>query len=190
MEIRPANENDNAALQVLQAKCPQGTTLMVSTINTPDFFARVKAYKDYKVYVACENERIIASAACGIRDAVVNGQVVKIGHQFQAFVHPEYRGRRIAAELTQIREQYLKQRGAILAYALIMEGNIPSMRHVERQYYKHHRTLVMPGISVFKEMDFKCFGKIRPLKVADLDVVADLLNNCSYCLKVLLLKYL
>jgi len=45
MEIRPANENDNAALQVLQAKCPQGTTLIVAAVNTPDFFARVKAYK-------------------------------------------------------------------------------------------------------------------------------------------------
>src|SRR4030042_2456410 len=120
MEIRPANENDNAALQVLQAKCPQGTTLIVAAVNTPDFFARVKAYKDYRVYVVCENGRIIGSAACGIRDAAVNGKVVKIGHKFQAFVHPEYRGRRIAAELTQAREQYLKPRGAVLPSSLIM----------------------------------------------------------------------
>src|SRR4030043_1585988 len=112
MEIRPASEKDNAELQKLQAKCPQGTTLIVSTVNTPDFFARVRAYKDYQVYVACENDRIIGSAAWGIRDATVDGRVVKIGHQFQAFVHPEYRGRRIAGQLTQIREQYLEQRGA------------------------------------------------------------------------------
>jgi predicted N-acetyltransferase YhbS len=177
MEIRPAKESDAAALKVLQAKCPQGTTLVVSAVNTPDFFARVKAYKDYEVYVACENDRIVGSAACGIREAVVNGQVVKVGHQFQAFIHPEYRGRRIAGQLMQTREQYLKQRGAVLAYSLIIEGNIPSMRHVERQKYRCHRTLVMPGLSVFREMDVKSFGRIRTLTVSDLDAVANLLNK-------------
>jgi hypothetical protein len=58
-----------------------------------------------------------------------------------------------------------------------MEGNAPSMRHVERQYYRRHRTLVMPGLSVFREMEYKCFGRIRPIIGADLDAVAELLNK-------------
>lgn len=53
MVIREATADDNSELQQLQAKCPQGTTLIVSTVDTPDFFARVKAYESYKVYVAC-----------------------------------------------------------------------------------------------------------------------------------------
>ena len=177
MDIRPATVSDNSELQKLQAQCPQGTTLVVLTVNKPDFFARVKAYDDYQVYAVCEDDRIIGSAACAVHDGIVNGQVVKVGHQFQAFVHPEYRGRRIAGQLLQIREQYLEQQGAALAYALIMEDNTPSTRHVERQGYKRHRTLIMPGLSVFKEMDVRPFGRIRAATVNDLDAVADLLNR-------------
>jgi hypothetical protein len=62
--IRDAMLDDNEELQELQGQCPMGTTLIVSTVNTPDFFARVKAYESWKVLVACENSRIIGSAAC------------------------------------------------------------------------------------------------------------------------------
>jgi hypothetical protein len=54
MNIREAVPEDNGELQELQAKCPQGTTLVASTVNTPDFFARAKAYESHKVFVACE----------------------------------------------------------------------------------------------------------------------------------------
>lgn len=111
MDIREARADDNLELQELQARCPQGTTLIVSTVNTPDFFARVKVYEDFKVYMGCEDNRIIGSAACAVRDAVVNGKTVKVGHEFQLFVDPEYRGRRIAGQLHQVREDYLKHQG-------------------------------------------------------------------------------
>jgi len=65
MNIRDATIEDNQELQELQAKCPQGKTLIVSLVNTPDFFARAKAYGSYKVYVAYEDNQIIGSAACG-----------------------------------------------------------------------------------------------------------------------------
>jgi hypothetical protein len=45
MYIREATPNDNEELQRLQAQCPQGTSLIVSTVNTPDFFARAKAHE-------------------------------------------------------------------------------------------------------------------------------------------------
>jgi len=98
MVIREARADDNLELRELQARCPQGTTLIVSTVNTPDFFARAKVYEDYKVYVACEGNRIIGSAACAVRDAVVNRKIAKVEHEFQLFVDPEYRGRRIAGQ--------------------------------------------------------------------------------------------
>lgn len=177
MDIREAIADDNLELQELQARCPQGTTLIVSTVNTPDFFARVKVYEDYKVYVECENNRIIGSAACAIREAVVNRSVTKIGHGFQAFVDPESRGRRIAGQLHQVRENYLRQRGAVLAYTLVMEGNVPSLRYIERQGFKRHRTLVMPGIMVYKEMDTTSSGRIRSIVPEDFATVANLVNQ-------------
>jgi hypothetical protein len=38
MYIREAVPEDNYELQQLQAQCPQETSLIVSTVNTPDFF--------------------------------------------------------------------------------------------------------------------------------------------------------
>lgn len=177
MHIREAMPDDNDELQELQAKCPQGTTLIVSVVNTPDFFARAKAYESYKVYVACEDNRIIGSAACAIRNAVVNGNIRQVGHQFQLFVSPDYRRKGIASKLYQQREDYLIQQGVVLSYALIMEGNVPSVRYVQRQGFKLHRTLVMPALAVFKEMDVESRRKVRPIKSEDLVAVADLLNE-------------
>jgi hypothetical protein len=39
MDIREARPEDNEALQALQLRCPQGQKLIVSAVNTPDFFA-------------------------------------------------------------------------------------------------------------------------------------------------------
>jgi len=177
MYIREAVPEDNDELQELQAKCPQGTTLITSVVNTPDFFARAKVYESYKVYVACEDNRIIGSTACAIRNAVVSGKIRKVGHQFQLFAAPDSRRKGVASQLHQHREHYLSQQGVVLSYALIMEGNVPSMRYIERQGFRHHRTLVMPGLPVFKEMDVQSRGMVRSTSPEDLAAVADLLNE-------------
>jgi GNAT superfamily N-acetyltransferase len=177
MYIREATSDDNGALIALQGKCPQGTTLIVSTINTPDFFARAKVYEDYKIYVMCDDKYIIASAACGLRKARINDKVQKVGHEFQTFVDPEYRGKRIAGQLHQVREDYLIKQGSVLSYAIIMEGNLPSMQHTERQGFKRYQTLVMPSIAVFQEMTTTQRGNIRPMVLEDLPTVTEVVNG-------------
>jgi GNAT superfamily N-acetyltransferase len=177
MYIREAVPEDNHELQELQAKCPQGTTLITSVVNTPDFFARAKVYESYKVYVACEDNRIIGSAACAIRNALVSGKIRKIGHQFQLFAAPDFRRKGVASQLHQHREHYLSQKGVVLSYALIMEGNVPSMRYIERQGFRYHCTLVMPALGVFKEMEVRSWGAVRSARPEDLAAIADLLNE-------------
>ncbi|MFB0547188.1 MAG: GNAT family N-acetyltransferase [Anaerolineae bacterium] len=177
MYIREAMPDDNDELQELQAKCPIGTTLIVSTINTPDFFARAKAYESYKVFVACEDNRIIGSAACAIRDAVVNGNTCRVGYEFQAFTSPDHRRKGVAKQLRQHIEDHLIQHGAVLSYLLIIEGNRPAMRVVEGQGFKLHRTLVMPTLLVHKQIDVPSEGKVRSIVSEDLVVVAELLNE-------------
>lgn len=177
MHIREATLDDNAELIELQARCPQGTTVIVSTVNTPDFFARAKCYEDYKIYAVCEDTQIIASAACALRSVLINDKIEKVGYEFQAFVAPEYRGRRIAGQLHHVREEYLKKQGAVLSYGLIMEGNTPSIRHVTRQGFRRYRTVVMPTISVFKEMALPSQSNIRSVIPEDLPAVANLLNT-------------
>jgi len=177
MYVREATPDDNDELQQLQARCPVGTTLILSTVNTPDFFGRAKAYESYKVFAACEDDRIIGSAACALRNALVNGEIRRVGYEFQAFVSPDYRRRGVATQLHQQREAYLTQQGAVLTYALIIEGNHPAMRYIEIQGFKRHRTLVTRTLLVYREMGVPARGKIRPITFEDLDTVADLLNK-------------
>jgi len=176
MYIREALHEDNYDLQKLQAECPQGRSLIVSTVNTPDFFARVKAYGSYKVYVACEKDRIIGSGACAMRDAVVNGKTRRVGYEFQYFTSPNHRRKNIARRLRRRIEAHLVQCGAQLSYALIMKDNLPSMRLFQGEGFKLHRTLLMPAIAVRKEMDVHSETLIRPAQFQDLTNIADLLN--------------
>lgn len=177
MEIREAVPDDNDALKKLQAKCPQGTDLIVSVVNTPDFFARAKAYNSYKVYAACEGDTIIASGACALRSALVSGKISRVGYLFQTFVHPNHRKKNLAKSLLQNMEDHLKQNGAVLVYGLIMEKNLPSIKLVESLGFKLHRKLVMPSIAIRKEVAIPSREKIRSATSDDLTNVAKLLNE-------------
>ena len=177
MYIREATPNDNEELQRLQAQCPQGTSLIVSTVNTPDFFARAKAYESYKVYAACEGDRIIASHACALRNALVNGKLSRVGYSFQTFVHPNHRKKNLAKRLLQHMEDHLIQNGAVLVYGLIMEKNLPSIKLIESIGFRLQRKLVMPGLAVRKEIDLHSRTKIRSASSEDFENVAELLNE-------------
>jgi N-acetylglutamate synthase-like GNAT family acetyltransferase len=177
MHIRDALPIDNHDLQALQARCPQGTTLVVSTVNRPDFFARVKAYETSRVLVAFEDDRIIGSAACAVRKATINDRPALVGYLFQAFVAPEQRRKGVASQLLRERENYLSEQGVDLIYTLIMDGNIPSMKYVESHGYDLKRSVVMPGLAVKEEMEVPSLGSIRPASVSDLEAVSELMND-------------
>lgn len=177
MYIRDATPQDNEELQELQAKCPVGTTLIVSMLNTPDFFARAKAYESWKVFVACEDDRIVGSGACAIRDGIVGGEIRRVGYQFQAFTSPDHRRQGVGTLFHRHVENYLASEGVALSYLTIIEGNVPAMRLVESHGFELHRTLVMSGLMVFKEMDVAPTARIRPVESGDLSTVARLLNE-------------
>jgi GNAT superfamily N-acetyltransferase len=177
VNIREATPNDNHELQRLQAKCPQGTKLIVSLINTPDFFARAKAYGSYKVYLAYEDNHIIGSAGCGMRKTIINGDIRQVGYEFQYFTSPGYRGKGVAKQLHKQIEDHLTQQGVVLSYLLVIEGNFPAMHLFESLGFKRHRILVMPGLALYKEVDIPPQGRIRPVSPNDLAVVAELLNG-------------
>ena len=177
MNIREAKPDDNKGLQGLQAKCPQGTAISVSIVNTPDFFARTKAYETCKVYVACADNQIIGSAALAIREAIVNSEIMRVGYEFQYFTSPDYRRKGVAGALHKHIEDYLASQGAALSYLLIMEGNLAPQQLFESQGFRLHRTLAMPILSVYKKVDVASRGMIRAITSEDLSCVADLLDD-------------
>ncbi|MBU1695542.1 MAG: GNAT family N-acetyltransferase, partial [Proteobacteria bacterium] len=177
MEIREAIPDDNDALQFLQSKCPQGTDLVATAINTPDFFSRAKAYEMYKVYVACDGNQILGSTACGFKNVIVNGKIKLVGYGFQAFVAPESRRLGVASKLHQHREEYAAQQGASLFYTLVIEKNIPAMRYIERRGFYLYRTIIMPGLAIYKKMNTATEKQVRAAREEDLGALVALANK-------------
>jgi GNAT superfamily N-acetyltransferase len=177
MEVREATSSDNQVLQALQARCPQGTSLIATVVNTPDFFARAKAYQEYRVYAASEHDQVIASAACGLRRAVIGAELHQVGYEFQYFTDPDHRGRGAARRLRESIEAWLVDRGASLSYALIMEANFPSIRLFEGQGFRRHRAVQLHVMLVYKEFDMAVHRVVRPIQAADYAAVAELLNR-------------
>ncbi len=153
MHIREAEPHDNDALQALQARCPMGTTLVVSTVNSPDFFSRAQAYEWSQVYVACEGQEIVGSAACATHQAALGGGVGKVGYEFQYFIAPDCRRRGVARALHERIAEQLRAQGAQLTYLVVIEGNMPAMRLFEGLGFERFRTLVMPSLVVYRKMD-------------------------------------
>jgi GNAT superfamily N-acetyltransferase len=175
--VRAAIAGDNQALQDLQAQCPMGASLIVSAVNTPDFFARAKAYERYQVFVACYNDRIIGSAAAAIREAMINGDQRRIGYEFQYFTSPDYRKQGVAEMLHRRIEDYFNNERIVHTFLVIMEGNTPSIRFFERQGFKLYRTLAMPTVFSYRTVEVPPVGQVRPITPEDMADVAELLNE-------------
>lgn len=175
MQIREATPADNEALQAIQANCPMGASLIVSTVNTPDFFGRAKAYEWYRVYVAEEGGEIIGSAACAIREGLIDGRSHRIGYEFQYFTAPEARHRGVASRLHHHIEAVLDEEAVSLSYLIILEGNVPSMRLFEGLGFIRHCAFPMAALIVYQEMEtLPMRGNARPAALADLDQIAAL----------------
>ncbi|MFN0071974.1 MAG: GNAT family N-acetyltransferase [Chloroflexota bacterium] len=177
MEIRDADQSDNDALQALQSRCPQGSSLVVTTVNTPDFFARIKAYPQYRVLVATDQARIVGSTAVGIRPAWLGEQQSRVGYVCQVFVDPAVRRQGIAGALISAAGEYLEDESVPLAYTLILDDNFASRRTFERQGYRHHRGVSMRVLAVRGSVTIEPRGKVRSAQSDDLAAIAALLNE-------------
>jgi GNAT superfamily N-acetyltransferase len=177
IRIRLATPEDSEDLQAIQEQSAIGTDLMISPVNAPDFFARTRAYQQCQIFVACDGNAIVGSAACALRTLIVGGEKQKVGYEFQYITAPDYQKRGIAGRLRKQIEAYLKERGASFSYCLIMENNLPSMHMCERNGFELYRTLVMPIIFVNRPVPAQSGALIRPATSADLDRVADLMNE-------------
>src|SRR5262245_21675534 len=177
IRIRLATPEDSEDLKAIQEQSAIGTDLLISPVNAPDFFARTRAYQQCQIFVALDGDQIVGSAACALRTLIVGGNKQKVGYEFQYITAPDYQKRGIAGRLHKQIEVYLKESGASFSYCLIMENNLPSIHMCERYGFLLHRTLTMPIIFVNRPVPVESGVKIRPATSADLEVVADLLNE-------------
>jgi GNAT superfamily N-acetyltransferase len=177
MEIREATQSDNAPLKELQTQCPMGTSLVVTAVNTPDFFARARAYSRPKILVASEGDRIAGTGACAVERARIRGNPETVGYEFQFFTSPEFRRTGVASTLHRYIESYLSENGAILTYCVIMEGNVPSIRLIESHGFKKFRTLAIRSHQVYRQMEVPSTGTIRTATKEDLGAITNLMEG-------------
>jgi len=175
--IREATEANGEALPRLQARCPQGTDLVVSTVNTPDFFGRARVYERCRVYAAYVDGELVGSAACALRPGRVGGDIVPLAHLFQGFVDPSHRQNGIANALLRRAETSATAQGAALSYGLVMGGNRPSERLMESLGFVAHRELTMDVLTVAAPVAVERPERVRRAGVDDLPAIAALVES-------------
>ena len=175
--FRKANKDDNDSLILLQRKCPQGTNLVLGLDSSPDYFARSKPYEDWRVFVAVENDKIIGSAGCAVRDTFVGGRLLKTAFLYGLMVDPQHRRKGIAKKLHTNLEQFALKRDVDLIYLIVTEENIPSMNLVANMGFRRVKDCAVFSLMVYKKHLDTGDGVVRSMVEGDVPKVVDLINN-------------
>jgi GNAT superfamily N-acetyltransferase len=178
MDIRLAVQRDGAELLRAMADAPQRlNNLVVTLLNEPDYFARARAYDNATIFVAEDDGEIAGSAACAIRDVLIDGQWRQAGYEFQYFTAANHRRKGVAGRLHDAIEAHLRRKGVALSTAIISANNDPSLRFFEGTGFAPHRDLNVYFLTVFPHLDLQTGRTVRAAKTADLPAIANLINT-------------
>jgi GNAT superfamily N-acetyltransferase len=176
IKVREATEDDNWALIELQRKCPMGTRLALRLNGSPDFFARSRAYEDWHVLVATEDEKIVGSAAYTRKEAVIDGELVETVYEYGFIVDPERRRRGIASMLQGQIEESVRT-DVDLLHLNITADNLPSINLFTKlgfERVKECRACMLMAYRRHRPVDDL---HIRNMTQADVSDVVNMLND-------------
>jgi ribosomal protein S18 acetylase RimI-like enzyme len=177
MEIREANKEDNDALLELQKKCPMGVNFVVAVDTSPDYFVRSQPYPDWHVFVATENQQIHGSAACTIRNMLVQGKPVRAAFAYGMMVDPDKRGKGIASQLQKHIENYAAKQKADLCHLLVMEGNVPSIKLCQKMGFEQIKDCTYFSLMVYKHEQLQSEPNIKTMDETDVENVVSMMNG-------------
>jgi len=177
IKVREATEEDNQALIELQADCPQGTNLILKVDSSPDFFARSRSFKDWRVLVAVDNGRIVGSAAYAVSDVLVEKTPVKAAYEYGFMVDPKERRKGIAANLQEHIERCAKRKNVDLLTLSIIEDNLPSMNLFTKTGFKKVKDCATFSLMVYRKLKLAHEANIRRAEKKDLEEVVALINE-------------
>jgi GNAT superfamily N-acetyltransferase len=175
--IREAVEGDNDALNVLQKRCPMGTSLVLGVDSSPDYFARSKSFKEWHVFVATEEDVIVGSAAFAVDDTYIGGRRVKTAYEYGFIVDPVHRRKGIAGKLQRHIERVALDGGVELLHLDIIEDNVPSLGLFLKMGFERVRDCVTVSLMPYRKQRVVAEGNIRGMEEADVDDVAGLINE-------------
>jgi GNAT superfamily N-acetyltransferase len=175
--IREATERDNDALNELQKKCPMGTSIVLGVDSSPDYFARSRPFKDWHVFVAAENDTVIGSAAFAIMDTYIEGRKIKTAYEYGFVVDPLQRRKGIAEKLQRHIEDVALENDVDLLHLDIIEDNIPSLGLFSKMGFEKVKDCTTISLMPYKKQRITAEGNIRSMEEADVEYVADLINE-------------
>lgn len=176
MYLREATVLDGHALRQIMERTPQRVTGFDFVVNTPDFFARARLYEQATVFIVEEQGRIAGSAACAVRNVLIDGRPYRVGYEFQYFTAAEHQGRGVARQLRVHIEEYLLRHGVELTTAITSDNNLASIRLFEGQGFQCHRHLDLRLVAVLPHHDMRADVPIRRATPSDLPAMAHLIN--------------
>ncbi|MGH2558471.1 MAG: GNAT family N-acetyltransferase [Thermomicrobiales bacterium] len=147
-----------------------------TVVNVPDFFARARLYEQATVFIVEEHGRIAGSAACAIRDVLIDGRPYRVAYEFQYFTAAQYQGRGVARQLHAHIEDHLIRHGVELTTAITSDNNQASIRLFEGHGFLRHRALDLHLVAVVPHIDMRSDLPIRRATAGDLPAVARLIN--------------
>jgi GNAT superfamily N-acetyltransferase len=175
--IRETTEEDNEALNELQKRCPMGTSIVIGVDCSPDYFARSRPFKEWRVLVAVEDSTIVGSAAYAIIDTCVEGKRLKTAFEYGFIVDPVHRRRGIAEKLHRHIEHASLEKDVKLLHLDIIEDNSPSIGLFSKMGFKKVKDCTIFSLMPYKKQRTTGDVNIRSMNEADVDDVTNLINE-------------
>lgn len=176
IRIREATAGDNDALIKLQRQCPQGTSLVFG-IDTHDYFARSRPFKEGHVFVAIQDESIVGSAACAINDTHIVGRQFKVAYEYGFIVDPRHRRKGIAVKLQRHIEHIALEKDIDLLHLGIAEDNLPSIKLFSKLGFEKVKDGVIYSLMAYRRYKITREANIRSMQKSDVDRVIGLINE-------------
>jgi GNAT superfamily N-acetyltransferase len=171
--VRDVRKEDNHALIDLDRQCVMGGAIQFVFDRFPDFFARSRAYEDFRMCVAEEEETIIGVGGVTVKSLEVNGVRDRWAYFYDLRVSPVHRRRGVAGLVANFLGDAVREAGISGAYSWVIEGNTASEFFVERRGSVPCRQCALALISGLAEAQSHGFERITERD----DEVASLLET-------------
>jgi GNAT superfamily N-acetyltransferase len=129
--VRQATPADNAALLALDRRCVVAAATPVAFDRSPDFFARSRPYESWRAFVAEGDAGLIGVGAMALKRVLIGGEPIPAAYFYDLRVAPEARRMGVAGGVGDALRAYAQSLQPTIGYALVMEGNVPSLTFVQ-----------------------------------------------------------
>jgi len=134
--VRCARESDNGGLVELDRRCTMGEETTLAFDRSPDFFARSEPYEQHTLLVAEAGDAVVGVGGVALKRLRVAGEQLKAAYLYDLRVDPAFRRLGVASAIGDALRGLVKQVEADFTYALVLEGNVPSLELVAKRGHR------------------------------------------------------